>query len=153
VATLQAVTHVGYARIEALDCGARKITLRALELAGTYTLGPQVRHWQSLRPGDAVDARISFQLSIYIPAPAGDGHPPAAKVQAVEPSYRLITLQYPSGATDLFKVDLHERLDVVMPGAWVDIFPLAVTSLRALGEHHSAGDADACPPGDTRSPP
>jgi len=154
LATLHADTDVSYARVEALDCAARTVKLRALGAAGTYAIGPRVRGWERLRPGDAVDGRIKVQLSAYIPPPAGDVHPPSARVQVVDLSFRLITLQYASGETDIFKVDLNDPLHAVMPGAWVDIRPLTVTSLGALGERRPAADADACvSSGAARSPP
>lgn len=152
LATLRADTAVSYARVEALDCAARTVTLRAMGAGGTYAIGPRVRDWQRLRPGDAVSGRIKVELSAYIPAPVGDVHPPSARVQLVDQSFRLITLQYASGDTDIFKVDLNDPLRAVMPGAWIDIRPLAVTSLEALGERRPAAGVDACAPAARSAP-
>lgn len=151
--TLQVETDVSYARIESVDCGARTVTLRALEPAGTYAVGSRVRNWESLRTGDAVNARIRLELAVYIPAATDDPHRPAARVLNVDQSFRVITLQYASGASDDFKVDLKSPLRAVMPGATVDIHPLEVTSLGAMGAKRSADDAGGCAAGGARPSP
>jgi hypothetical protein len=101
---------------------------------------------------DAVNAQIRLELSVYIP-PRGvdlDSHPPAARVLSVDPSFRILMLQSPDGSAETFKVALHAPLGEVVPGAWVDIHPLAVASL-ALRGRRPAGEAGGCVP--ARSPP
>jgi hypothetical protein len=154
VATLQVAADVSAAQIEAVDCAARTLTLGAIQAPGTYALGQRVRDrdWKTLRAGDAVDARIRLELTIYVPAATVDldSHLPAAHVLAVEPSYRLLTLQYTGGATEVFKVALHARLTGVVPGASVDIHPLSVGSVDVHGRRRAAGEAGDCMP--ARSP-
>jgi hypothetical protein len=155
LATLQVVTDVSSARVEAVDCGARTVTLGELQAPGTYALGSQVhdRDWEGLRVGDAVNAQIRLELTVYIP-PHGvdlDSHPPAARVLSVDPSFRILMLQYPDGSAETFKVALHAPLGEVVPGAWVDIHPLAVGSLALRGRRRPAGEAGGCMT--ARSPP
>jgi hypothetical protein len=152
LATLKVFTDVSAARVEAVDCGGRKVTLGRLEALGTYGIGQGVKYWQRLHPGDQVDARIHLELSVYIPPTAGDSPPPAARVLTVDPSYRLLTLHYASGGSDTFKVDLRTPVARVMPGAWVDLHPREVSSLDVPRERRSAGAADACALGGTGAP-
>ena len=44
-----------------------------------------------------------------------------ARVLLIDPSYRLLTVQYPNGGTDTFKVSVNTRLKDMEPGDSVAI--------------------------------
>ena len=56
-----------------------------------------------------------------------------ARVLMVDPSYRLLTLQYPDGQKETFKVPLGTRLEQMEGGDSVVIRPLEVLALRRRG--------------------
>jgi hypothetical protein len=160
--TVRVTADVSDARVEAVDCTARTVTLGGLQTPGTFQRGQRVRDrdWQKMAVGDAINARIRLELRVYIPQagpPAGpsegagrDGSAPAARVLLVDPSYRLLTLQFPDHSTQIFKVALHTPLGGVTPGASVDLRPLTVTSLTVHGHRRSAQTAGACAPAGPR---
>lgn len=51
---------------------------------------------------------------------------PEARVLVVDPSYRLLTVQYPSGRTETFKIRLRTRINDIEPGDAVTIHPVGV---------------------------
>jgi hypothetical protein len=126
---------------------------------GTYAIGPRVKvkSLQSVRAGDQIDGRITLELTVYIPPIDGDeleshvSDPPPARVLLVDPSYRLLTLQYASGASQTYKVGMHVRLHGVVPGSWVAFHPLAVTRLHP--RRHRGPSAGACAPTSAPSSP
>ena len=99
-------------------------------------IGRTVRHRGDIRAGDEVRATIKEILTVYVGSPTagsdrgGRDRYPDARVLLVDPSYRLLTVQYPSGATETFKVGLHTRMQGVEPGDSVAIRPVEVTYLH-----------------------
>jgi hypothetical protein len=53
-----------------------------------------------------------------------------AKVLSVDPSYRLLTLQYPNGQAQTFKVGLNVKLLEMEPGDIVVIRTMELIALR-----------------------
>lgn len=116
------------ARVESVDRAARTVVLNISGVPQrTYKVGRGVRHWGEIRTGDRVHVTIKEILAVYVGLP---GLPQNARVLAVDPSYRLLTLQYPSGATEIFKVRLHTRMKDIAAGDSVAIHPIEVTELR-----------------------
>jgi hypothetical protein len=117
---------------------------------GTYAISPRVKEksWQSVRAGDQIDGRIKLELTVYIPPIDGDeleshvSDPPPARVLLVDPSYRILTLQYPSGASQAYKVGMRVPLHGIMPGSWVAFHPVAVTRLHP--RRHRDPSTGAC---------
>jgi hypothetical protein len=99
-------------------------------------IGPSVRHRDDIRAGDEVRATIKEVLTVYVAPPTERPYAPArglypdARVLIVDPSYRLLTVLYQSGATDTFKVGLHTQMRGVVPGDSVAIRPVQVVYLR-----------------------
>lgn len=157
VKALKVEKLVRSARVESVDCGARTVKLSSRDGAlGTYVIAPDVKHWRALRVGEEIDAEVRNVLTVSIPPPRKGldrdtmTHPPDARVLIAEPSYRLLTLQYPDGSTDTFKVALDAQLRTVTPGSWVAIHPDEVLGLRARG-HPPSGEG-ACPNGAASTP-
>lgn len=102
--------------------------LLGLELADGSSLvchiSPQVRTPRPLQPGDRIKVTLNETLTFYV---LKDGRLPGAggsnevidcfaKVQSVDTSYRLMTLQYPSGQTTVLKAVLGTKLEQIQPG-------------------------------------
>src|SRR5262249_7064357 len=102
-----------------------------------YTVASSVGNFGEIRTGDRVQANVSEKLAVYVlrdgKVPVPSGTPESvmsdAKVLMVDPSYRLLTVQYPSGATDTFKVPLGVRLTEMEAGNDVVIQPLEAVGL------------------------
>jgi hypothetical protein len=107
------------ARVESADRAARTLVLsvRGIPLPACK-VGWGVRNWDDIRPGDRVRATIREVLTLYV-APASAGRVPGLQVRSLrpdapvllaDPSYRVLTVQYPSGATEVFKIGLRTRM-------------------------------------------
>lgn len=135
LAPMHVQSRISDARVEAVDCSGRTVTLSAPDAPrGVYPIGPHESGWQGLRAGDEIEARIKLELTVYVPpSKAGEtpGDAPQARVLSWDPSYRLLTLQYPGGATDTYKVSLRAPLRAILPGSWVAIRPIAALDLHA----------------------
>jgi hypothetical protein len=119
------------ATVQALDSAQGTITL-ALPSGGTatYKVGPKVKHFDQVQAGDQVEATVTEELAVYLLA---DGKLPDgstaeslgvnARVQQVDPSYRLLTLQYPNGQTDTVKPPIGTLMQQMAPGDSVVVRP------------------------------
>ena len=127
------------ATVEGVDRAARTLVLSApgFPLA-TYKIGRGVLDWGDIRIGDRVRATIDEVLTVYV-APAnesgsryvrGRNRAPDARVLVVDPSYRLLTVQYPNGRAEAFKLGLHTRMEGIEAGDSVTIRPVQVIGLR-----------------------
>jgi len=84
-----------------------------------------------------VRATVSEELTVYVSQdgkPSGaDGVPggsePAARILALDPSYRVLTLMSPDGETQSFKVGLEVRLGEMQAGDEVMIQAPEIVSL------------------------
>lgn len=127
------------ATVEGVDRSARTLALSmpAVPLS-TYRIGPRVRDWADIRIGDRVRATIREVLTVYVAPADGSSSPgvgprrrPAdARVLAVDPSYRVLTLRYPNGVTEGLKIGLHTQMRGIAAGDSVTIRPLDVVELR-----------------------
>jgi hypothetical protein len=136
-----AVTSVkDVAVVSSVDRSAGTIILRISGKAetSTYKLGPKVSGLDDIKAGDVVQATVTEDLTIYV---LHDGQLPDAggtvsvdaRVLMVDPGYRLLTLQYPDGQKETFKVPLGTRLEQMESGDSVVIRPLEVLALRRKG--------------------
>jgi hypothetical protein len=125
--------------VSSVDVSGGTLTLRTESSAqiATYKVGPKVAGLNDLKPGDVVQATLAQALDVYLLRDgrlAGAGAVAAdARVLTVDPSYRLLTLQYPDGRKDTFKVPLGTRLEQMAPGNSVVIRPVAVLAVRRKG--------------------
>jgi hypothetical protein len=110
-------------RVESID-GAKRILVVSSRDATRIEMkiAPAVRNLEDVHPGDQIRPVVREKLRIYVAPPPerGDsgvtGAPQASRVLVIDPSYRLLTVQYPDGRTDTFKVGLNARLKDVEPG-------------------------------------
>jgi hypothetical protein len=126
--------------VSSVDRSAGTIILRLSGKAetSTYKLGPKVSGLDGIRAGDVVQATVAEDLTIYVLSdgqlPDGGGTVSVdARVLMVDPSYRLLTLQYPDGQRETFKVPLGTRLEQMEGGDSVVIRPVEVIALRRKG--------------------
>jgi hypothetical protein len=116
------------ATVAAVDRSARTLALSMPGVAlATYGIGRGVPDWGDIRVGDRVRATIRQDLTVYV-APAGESA--GARVLVVDPSYRVLTVRYPNGRTETFKIGLHTRMQGMEAGDSVTIRPLDVIRLR-----------------------
>lgn len=128
---------VDSAKVESVDRASRTVGLsvRGVPLPA-YKVGRSVRNWGDIRVADHVRATIEEVLTVYVAAAIGGS--PDARVLAVDPSYRLLTVQYPNGRADTFKVALHTRMSGIEAGDAVAIRQVEVTGLHVQRYWHKA---------------
>jgi len=113
------------ATVESLDVSQRVITFKLPDGSSTTCpAGPQVLNLDQVKVGDQVKVTLAEELTIYLlkagrlPVAGGTDEAIAfqAKVQMIDPSYRLLTLQHLNGATETFKVGLDTKVFEIAPG-------------------------------------
>lgn len=125
--------------VESVDAATGTLELR---VHGIVLPGCSVRRAvitrAGVRRGARLRATVRVRLVIYLP-PVGQnsaqaGRLPVARVLEVDPSYRVLTLQYPDGDRAAFKMGLHAPLAGVEPGDSVAIHCIVLRRVRSL--HH-----------------
>lgn len=127
-----------HAAVEAIDAGARTITLRFSDATtATYEVGAAVHNFGKIHAGDQINATLMEDLAVYLPQngrlPGGDAAQTlgvSARVMLVDPSYRLLILQYPDGRSEKFKPGLKAKLEEMAPGDAVVVRPREVAAMR-----------------------
>ncbi len=126
------------ATVQALDAGQGTITLASADgITTTYKVGPKVKHFDRVQVGDKVKATVTEELAVYVlennrlpDGTTAEALGINAKVLLVDPSYRLLTLQYPNGQSDTVKPGLNTKMLQMSPGDSVVIRPLELTAIR-----------------------
>jgi hypothetical protein len=124
------------ATIVAIDASQRTLGLKLSDgTTITGKAGPKVKHFDELKVGDKVKAKVIEELAVYVVKKDQTGKPVPdivanAKVQQVDPSYRLVILQYPDGHTEEVKLGLNTKLKEMSPGDSVVIRTGEVTAIR-----------------------
>jgi hypothetical protein len=126
--------------VDSVDAATRTIVVRTpgAQQTSTYKVSPRVSNLDQIRFGDKVQATVAQELSVYVlrdgqlPGPGGklETITADARVLSVDPSYRLLTLQYPNGRNETFKVGLDARLREMEAGNSVVIRPVEAVALR-----------------------
>jgi len=125
--------------VSSVDRNAGTIVLRTAGRAETsrYTLGPKVANLDDITVGEVVQATVTEELTVYMlrngQLPGAGPLAVHARVLAVDPSYRLLKLQYPDGENESVKVPLGTRLEQMEAGDSVVIRPVEVIALRRKG--------------------
>lgn len=116
------------ATVEGVDRAARTLALSMPGVAlATYRIGRAVPDWSDIRVGDRVRATTREDLTVFVAPPDGSAD---ARVLVVDPSYRVLTLRYPNGGTEAFKIGLHARMRGIEAGDSATLHPLDVIELR-----------------------
>lgn len=137
---IEVVGLADFARVESVDRAARIVGLRVAGVPLFYGIGPRARHWGDVQAGDVVRATLLEVLTVYVPSPGEKGVSPDARVLIVDPSYRLLKVQYANGGTVTFKVALKAPMSGIQAGDAVKIHPVEVLKLR-LRRHSYATSA------------
>jgi hypothetical protein len=126
--------------VQSVDLDARAITVLGPGEARlvSYKVGSNVSILDRLKGGDRVQATIAEELTVYIRRgghlQSGSGSPHTvvsdARVLSVDRSYRLVTLHFPDGHNETFKVGLRVKLDEMETGDEVTIQPVEAIALR-----------------------
>jgi len=124
-------------RVESID-RVKRILVASSREASTIEMkiAPGVRNLEDVNPGDQIRPKVREKLTIYVaPQPEREdsgltGGPHASRILVIDPSYRLLEVQYPDGRTDKFKVGLNTRLKDMEPGDAVAVHSLEAVDLR-----------------------
>ena len=127
-----------HAAVEAIDAGARTITLKFSDTTiATYKVGAAVDNFGQIQAADQVKATVTEELAVYLLAngrlPGGataETMGVSANVLLVDPSYRLLTVQYSDGRSETFKLGLEANLMEMAPGDAVVVQPREVAAMR-----------------------
>jgi hypothetical protein len=113
--------------VVAVDAGRRTITLKHRDgTTKTFIVNPAVKIFDQVKVGDTIRADVKAELFVYIlengrlTNPDGSTRPKTinfnAKVLLVDPSYRLLTLQFNNGQKLTIKTALDVQLEKMAPG-------------------------------------
>jgi hypothetical protein len=127
--------------VDALDLNRRTITLKNPSGATKiFNIDTTVDNLDQIKVGDLVKATVKAELSVYIldhgrlTNADGTSRPKTinfnAKVLQVDPSYRLLTLQFINGHTLTIKADLNVQLEKMAPGDDVVMRSNEVTAIE-----------------------
>jgi hypothetical protein len=131
---------VDCARVESVDHAARTIVLGERGVPLSLQVGRDVRNWGDIRVGELVRATIEEVLTVYVgpeneisrTAAGVRGRTPDAHVLLIDPSYRVLTVQYLNGETEAFKIGLSTPMQGIEAGDSVAIRPVEVIELHVL---------------------
>jgi hypothetical protein len=127
------------ATVQAIDRSWRGLVVKLSDgTTATWKAGSQVTNFEQLKVGDKVEATLSQKLTVYVlkngQLPDAGGAPETikadAKVLIVDPSYRLLTLQYPNGQAETFKVAIDAKLIQMEPGDDVVVRTVEAVAVR-----------------------
>jgi hypothetical protein len=125
------------AEVASVDRSGRALVLSVNGIPLSYQVAQRVRHWGDVHIGDEVSATVKEQLTVYVASLRERGRPPDAYVLVVDPSYRLLKVQYANGGTVTFKVRLRTQMEGIEAGDAVKMFPGEVTELRLRRRSHA----------------
>jgi len=126
--------------VAAKDDNLHTITLTLNDgTSRTYAVAPDLRHSDDVHNGQTIKAKVTEQLAVYLLQNGGlpDGSTAQslgvnARVLTVDPSYRLLAVQYPNGQSETFKPAIGTKLQLMAPGDSVVIKPGNVTAIKIL---------------------
>lgn len=127
--------------VVALDPDRRTITLKHADgSTKEFTVDRTVDNLEAVKVGDAVKATVKAELSVYIldhgklTNADGTSRPKTinfnAKVLKVDPSYRLLTLQFANGHHMTIKAGMNVQLEKMAPGDDVVMRSNQVTAIE-----------------------
>lgn len=127
-----------FATVESVDRAARTVELSVHGISlPACRIGPKVRNWGDFRSGDRVRATVREFLTVYV-AVRGSADP---RVLLVDPSYRVLTVQYPNGKKEAYKMGINTRMESIEAGDSVAVRPVEVIELRRRGHFDRVGSS------------
>jgi len=127
------------ATVQTIDVGQRVLKLQLAD--GTTldcTVSPSVANFDQVQPGDQLKVTLTAKFAVYVLKDgrlAGAGGkeeviPFIAKVQTVDPSYRLLKVQFLKGQTVEWKASLEAKLMEMAPGDAVVLESAEATAIH-----------------------
>jgi hypothetical protein len=124
--------------VQAVDAQSRTLSLMSAtrRSPGMYPVSANVSGLGRVKPGERIKAIVFDELSVYAlhadepAAVGGERIDPDARVLSVDPSYRLLIVQYPDGEKEIFKVGLGVQLRAMQAGDAVVIRPVELIGLK-----------------------
>ena len=113
------------AMVQTIDASQRTLNLKLSDgTLITCKVSQQLAGLDKIQAGDKIKVTLAEELAVYVLKdgilPGADGTEKfilfIARVQSVDPSYRLLTLQYLNGQTEVFKTGLNAKLLEMQPG-------------------------------------
>jgi hypothetical protein len=144
---VSAVDNDVRATVQGFDASQRVLNLKLPDGTEiTCTVNPQVKNFDRVQSGDKVKVKLAEELAVYVLRngwlPIAGGKAEAigfnAKVQSVDPSYRLLKLQYLNGQTQDLKAGLDAKLMEMQSGDAV-----VLQSAEALAVHIEKNEPDS----------
>lgn len=127
-------------KVHAVDADARSLDLLAPGESSPirFSGGLKARNLEHLQPGNALRAILQRELTVYVSTdrrlqPAGTSSGTivsGARVLEVDPSYRVLTVQFIDGLKEKFKVHRGVKLAEMEPGDDVAIRTTRVIDVR-----------------------
>jgi hypothetical protein len=124
-------------RVESIDREKRILVASSHETPTIeMNIASAVRNLEDVHPGVQIRPKVRETLTVYVaPQPQREdggmtGDPRASRILVIDPSYRLLAVQYPDGRMDTFKVGLNTRLKDMEPGDSVAVNTSEAIDLR-----------------------
>ncbi len=127
-------------KIIALDPEKRIITLAHADgTTKSYYLNASVKNASALKVGDTVKAYVAARVSVYItqnggiPDASGAGFHAIrsdAKIQQVDPSYRLVVVEFAGGQVLTIKAGLDVQLEKMAPGDDITLISEEISKIK-----------------------
>lgn len=127
------------ATVQSVDAGQRVLNLKLADGTPlTCTVNPSVENFSQVKAGDEIKVALELKLAVYVlkdgqlPGAGGKEEviPFIAKVQTVDPSYRLLKVQFLSGKTVELKTSLDAKLLEMEPGDAVVLQSAEATAIK-----------------------
>lgn len=125
--------------VESVETAQRILNLKLAGVtAVTCAVSPSVENLGQVQAGDEILVDLDLKLAIYVlkdgrlPGPDGKEEviPFIAQVQSVDPSYRLLRMQYLNGKTDELKAGQEAKLMEMQPGDAVVLQSAEATKIK-----------------------
>jgi hypothetical protein len=130
--------HV-WATVQTIQGAQRVLNLKLADgTAITCTVNPAVENFDQVQAGDQIKVTLDLKLAVYVlqdgrlPGAGGKEEviPFIAKVQTVDPSYRLLKVQFSNGQTAELKAGLDAKLEEMQPGDAVVLQSAEATAIH-----------------------
>ncbi len=127
------------ATVQSIEAAQRVLNLKLAD--GTLlacTVSPSVENFSQVQAGDEIKVALDLKLAVYVlkdgrlPGAGGKEEviPFIAKVQTVDPSYRLLKVQFTNGQTAELKTSLDAKLLEMQPGDAVVLQSAEATAIK-----------------------
>jgi len=127
------------AEVQSVDASHRVLNLKIADGTSlTCTVIPSVENFDQVQAGDEIKVALDLKLAVYVlkdgrlPRAGGKDEviPFVARVQTVDPSYRLLKVQFLGGLIMEFKTSLDVNMEALQPGDAVVLQSVEATAVH-----------------------